>query len=308
MQRQLAISWMVSTFRIATSLVCCPHLSPGLCYVVASLLLAVLIKMELYSVISPTGKNGAFRKRPREAPGEFRKAQETARYRLTIRGPPKTEGKEEPVCQVRRIFPEFFCLVFAGGSGLGVVVIWYRKWLIRAWLSRGVGGVLSYCLTWFLFCATILILCFSFFLILWFSLHFSLSLHYVCCIPLLLRDDCLSLLNACDSSRQMVWQDTCMLPDLSGLCTRADWRSSATASILLATLFSFHSSFLAHRIFIHLIPPQSEQKIPGPSNLASLYSGKENIIYYYEFLQQMKKQNKKKTRRVDKVLHHMHSP
>ena len=79
--------------------------------------------MELYSVISPTGKNGAFRKRPREAPGEFRKAQETARYRLTIRGPPKTEGKEEPVCQVRRIFPEFFCLVFAGGSGLGVVVI-----------------------------------------------------------------------------------------------------------------------------------------------------------------------------------------
>ena len=69
--------------------------------------------MELYSVISPTGENGTLRKRPREAPGELRKAQETTRYRLTIRGPSKTEGKEEPVCQVRGIFPELFSLVFA---------------------------------------------------------------------------------------------------------------------------------------------------------------------------------------------------
>lgn len=35
-------------------------------------------------------------------------------------------------------------------------------------------------------------------------------------------DDGLSLLNACDPSRQMVWQDTCVLPDLSGLGTKAD--------------------------------------------------------------------------------------
>jgi len=84
--------------------------------------------------------------------------------------------------------------------------------------------------------------------------------------------------------------------DLSGLSTKADWKSSAIASILLATLFfftlPFFRFFLAHRIFIYLIALQSEQKYRW--HQICLFSHRKENIIYYEFPQQMSKQKTKK--------------
>jgi len=146
----------------------------------------------------------------------------------------------------------------------------------------------------------LLFLSFAFrFLILWFSLLFSLSLHYVCCISLLLHG---MMVRPCWMLVIPVGRWFGKIPVCSPIfraCAPKLIEGARQLHQFYWLLFFpfFLLSFLAHRIFIHLIPPTIWTKIPGPSNLASLYWEKKNIIYYYEFLQQMKKNRKQKTKK-----------
>jgi len=178
------------------------------------------------------------------------------------------------------------------------VVIWYRKWLVRAWLSRrGVWRRSKLLFNW----TSVLCRysCPLFFLILRFSPLFSLSLLCVCCIPLLYR----MIVRPCWMLGIPVGRWFPKIPVRSPTFRAPELIERAQQlHQFYGSFFSF-LSFLAHRIFI---PHNLSEKYQDHQTCFFLLR-KENIIYY-EFLRQMKKQKTKKNCRVDKVLHHMHFP